>query len=173
MLIISTLVIVCLNGCEYGDMYGSAANADLKLGLKVKPRELYAYRQGNNHFTGIFVFEFPVGTAKFFESPPSDFFNHPKPLSYEQGHTFITWRRMPVDGAHEFLKNRAEKIVSRGTTAARWKSEFEAAMVDRDNYYAVRYEDLGSGRYDNITFYVLDSSSRRLFEINDTHSFAE
>ncbi|RYD72889.1 MAG: hypothetical protein EOP84_22410 [Verrucomicrobiaceae bacterium] len=38
-------------------------------------------------------------------------------------------------------------------------------------YYAAHYEEIGGGRYDNLTFYLIDPSSRQLHEFMDTSSF--
>ena len=92
-------LLLAVPGCEYGDSHGSAANADLTLGLKKKPMELYASRHGSIHFTGFFVFSFPQSSQSFFDSPPSEFFERPNPLSYERGHTFVTWQQTPVEEA--------------------------------------------------------------------------
>jgi len=163
-------LLLAVSGCEYGDSHGSAANSDLTLGLKEKPKELYAYRHGSIDFTGFFVFSFPQSSQSFFNSPPSEFFEHPKPLSYERGHTFVTWQQTPVEEAHHFLKQWAADIIESHKIEIRWKKEFNSALNASHCYYAVRYEEIRHGLYDNITFYVVDPTNRRLYEIGDTSS---
>lgn len=163
-------MLLAVSGCEYRDRYGSAANADLTLGLKEKPKELYAYRHGSIDFTGFFVFSFPQSSQSFFDLPPSEFFEHPKPLSYEMRHTFVTWQQTPVEDAHHFLKEWATGIIESHKIENRWKKEFKSALNTPHCFYAVRYEEIRHGFYDNITFYVIDPTNRLLYEIGDTSS---
>ena len=37
-------------------------------------------------------------------------------------------------------------------------------------YYSVRYEEIRHGFYENISFYVVDPTNLRLYEIGDTSS---
>ena len=68
-----------------------------------------------------------------------------------------------MDRAHNILKsaNIPETRIS--------------SLIDSLNstncYYAVQYEDLGNGYYDNISFYLIDPSLRRLHKVTNTSSF--
>ena len=171
LFVVFWLQFLVLASCEYGDVHGSAASSDIILGFKEKPTEVFSFRSGTNDFTGFFVSEFSEAAKTYFENPPSEFYQHPKALSYEKGHTFVHWRATPVETGHQFLRNRVESLLRNHQIDSKWAANTRKLLNDEDCFYAVSYEDYGSGRYDNITFYLLDPSSRQLTQITDTSSF--
>ncbi len=164
-------IALLVTGCEYGDSHGTAERSDVILGLKERPIEIYSFRAGDRNFTGYFVSDFPASSAAYFTTPSKSFFERPKPLSYETGHTIVKWRKTPVDPAQKFLLDRALAVMKANGLASKQIEEFEKQSESKDGYYAALFETVGSGKYDNLTFYLLDPKTRRLRQLTDTSSF--
>ena len=169
--IVLLTVTIVLTGCEYGDKHGSAAYSDIRLGLKVHSKDIFAFRDGSRTFTGYFISEYPESTTKCFSSPPPEFFNHPKPLSYEKDQLFVLWQNTPVKADHEFLKDRALLVLTSTNIPQSQLTVLERLISSTNCYYAAHYEDVGNEQYDNISFYLIEPSSRRLHKITNTSSF--
>ncbi len=166
--IIATLL---LSGCEYGDTHGAAEASDRILGLKVAAREVFGARAGARDFSGYFVQEYPESAANYFRSPPERFRQRPLPLSYERDHQFIKWEGTPISDSHKRLVDRAQ-LVLRSLDLSKFQIEqFTQAAQTPGNFYAARYEDVGRGRLDNLTFYVLVPKSRILHHVTSTSTF--
>lgn len=169
--LIFVAVALFLTGCEYGDTHETAERADVILGLKETPIEIYSFRAGDRDFTGYFISDFPETSSSYFTTLPKSFFDHPKLLSYESRHTLVKWRKTPVAPTQRFLLDRALSVMRANGLPAIQIEEFEKQVESNDGYYAVLFEDMGSGKYDNITFYLLDPKARRLRHLTDTSSF--
>ncbi len=160
-----------LTGCEYGDSHGTPESADVILGLKERPIEIYSFRTGGRDFTGYFVSDFPATSASYFITPPKSFLNHPRPLSYQTGHTLVKWRKTPVDPADKFLLDRALSVMRANSLPTTQIEEFAKRSESKEAYYAALFETFGRGKYGNITFSLLDPKTRRLRQLTDTSSF--
>lgn len=167
------IIISAVGGCEYGDVHGTAASFDRILGLKVKPVEVVALRHGGVDFTGCFVFRFPAHSALFFKSPPASFFHHPVPLSYETSKIFVTWRSGPVLPRHAAIISEAIRRAQDIGLSKPLADEMTALATSPSAFYAMSYEQTSAHHRHNVDVYLLNPSTRKLYQITDTNTVFE
>lgn len=157
-------------GCEYGDTHGSAASFDRVIGHKVQPEVILALRIGSVEFFGCFIFEFPESSKDFFNSPPTDIFEHPIPLSYEEDKKFIKWRRTPFASEHiHFFEIFLSRAKSNGLQQEQ-VNILNGLAHSTYGLYAISYEDDGHRRSHNVDLFIIDTQTRKFYKFIDTNS---
>ena len=158
---------------RHGDIHGSAESFDLLIGLKVKPREIVALREGSINFTGCFIFEFPKTNEVFFTSPPKELFSRPTRMDLTREKEIVKWTKTPIPNVHRhFLDQGLKKATSIGLSEEQ-NADYAKIAEGSNGFYAITYKDDGYSRSHAVTLYIIDRQTRRLLEFVDTNTLYE
>jgi hypothetical protein len=168
----SVLCAILLVGCRPSyERYGSAGYFDAIMALKSSASEVVSVRRegGMLELIACNVSQFPVSTEAYFKSPPSRMFTLPVPLSCEEKKVFLKWRSTPVDARHLHSVMSLVSMVESIGLEKGYVAKLNSLINSTNGYYAMSFERLGSNAIYNVTLYVMDPSSRRLYYLTDTN----
>ena len=151
---------------------GSPKYFERIMGLNSHPAEIVGFRRdgGMLEVIAFHAFQFPESDEGFFSKPPPDFFERPLPGSWEDNKVFVRWKRTPIDQEHRHFVTQLLSLAKSIGLQKPLASSVSDIASSSNGFYAVSYEDDGSGLSHNVTMLVIDSTARRFYYLDDTNN---